>query len=118
MRSISIRDLIEILGPSKEEFDFEESKNSGIETETPTGSAGVSSAIDIFVVNDLDDTEVQDRSSVRQQGLKATTNDCDDSIIAEQFVGTSMVKYGIHQSIRTILAGVNDRLGPVKEGLE
>ena len=51
MRSISIRDLIEILGPSKEEFDFEESKNSGIETETPTGSAGVSSAIYLVNIN-------------------------------------------------------------------
>ena len=54
--------------------------------QTPVSSAGLSSAIDIFVVNHMQDNQVQEGGSVRQLEVRTTTDDGDDSTITEQWL--------------------------------
>ena len=49
-------------------------------------SAGVSSLIDIFKINYVDDTTLQEVRSVIKKELKAKTNDSDNATISGQFV--------------------------------
>ena len=53
------------------------------------------------MVNDVDVTEVQEGRSARQQEVIETTDEGDDSTLADHFVGTMMSKYGTIQSTRT-----------------
>ena len=50
----------------------------------------MSSAIDIADINEVNDTQVQECRSVRQQGTRSTTDNSEDPTIVEQFVGTKM----------------------------
>ena len=49
-------------------------------------SAGVSSLMDIFKINYVDDTILQEVRSVIKKELKAKTNDSDNATISGQFV--------------------------------
>ena len=42
------------------------------------------------MVNDVDNIQVQEGRSVRQQEVRAIIDDSDDSTISKQFVGTKM----------------------------
>ena len=67
--------MIKIIGPSEEELAFEASNNYGIEPETPARSVGVSSEIDIFDINDVNKTLVQEDRSFRQQEVRYIIDD-------------------------------------------
>ena len=60
----------------------------------------MSSEIYLVKINDVNEIQVQEYRSVRQQEVRAATDESEGATISDQFVGINMYQDVIHQSTR------------------